>query len=234
MDLLLSDWVFGYGSLIWNPEIDFDRSEIARAHGYHRAFCISSTRYRGTRAAPGVVLGLDRGGSCVGVAMHLHHPRRRDSIARLYEREMLNRVYTPTLVALTLRSGAQIRALSFVANRASPDYQQLTEAFGGILEDFVASIVDSGYSREYEMEADAAAVELLRSSGYDPRALVSVLRKLQARQASSGGDLFSTHPAVGDRIDLIAPLTGDGAAETVSARQERFEAATARARSPQG
>ncbi|HEY5633265.1 MAG TPA: gamma-glutamylcyclotransferase [Burkholderiaceae bacterium] len=157
MDLLLSDWVFGYGSLIWNPEIDFDRSEIARAHGYHRAFCISSTRYRGTRAAPGVVLGLDRGGSCVGVAMHLHHPRRRDSIARLYEREMLNRVYTPTLVALTLRSGAQIRALSFVANRASPDYQQLTEA--QILERLRRCSGERGANRDYALNTLRALEE---------------------------------------------------------------------------
>jgi predicted Zn-dependent protease len=110
---------------------------------------------------------------------------------------------------------------------------QLTEAFGGILDDFVTAIVESGYSREYEEEADEAAVGLLRRSGYDPRALVTVLRKLEKRQASSSGDLFSTHPAVKDRIGRIAPLAGAGSAETVSARQQRFEAATARARSPQ-
>lgn len=125
--MLLSDWVFGYGSLIWNPEIEFDRAILARAHGYHRAFCIRSTRYRGTPSRPGVVLGLDRGGSCVGVAMRLRHPKRRESISRLYDREMLNNVYTPTLVAVTLRSGAQIRALSFVADRTSPAYERLSD-----------------------------------------------------------------------------------------------------------
>jgi cation transport regulator ChaC len=93
VDLLFADWVFGYGSLIWNPEVDFNRSELGRVHGYHRAFCIRSTRYRGTPEQPGVVLGLERGGSCVGVAYRLRHDTRRHSIERLYEREMLNRVY---------------------------------------------------------------------------------------------------------------------------------------------
>jgi cation transport protein ChaC len=128
VELLLADWIFGYGSLIWNPEIDYRRAELATAHGYHRSFCIRSTRHRGTREDPGVVLGLDRGGSCIGVAFQLHHAQRRQAIAALYDREMQNRVYVPTLVAITLRNGAQLRALSFVANRASDAYQPLKEA----------------------------------------------------------------------------------------------------------
>ncbi len=127
MDLLLTDWVFGYGSLIWNPEVDFLDSALGRVHGYHRAFCIRSTRYRGTPERPGVVLGLERGGSCVGVAYQLRHETRRHSIERLYEREMLNRVYVPTLAAVTLASGRQVRALTFVANRDSDAYQRLSE-----------------------------------------------------------------------------------------------------------
>lgn len=127
MELLLADWVFGYGSLIWNPEIPYEGAEMARVHGFHRAFCIRSTRHRGTPAAPGVVLGLDRGGSCVGVAFRLHRATRRHAIERLYEREMQNRVYIPTLVGATLHDGRQIRALAFVANRDSDAYQRLTE-----------------------------------------------------------------------------------------------------------
>ena len=157
MDLLLSDWVFGYGSLIWNPEIDFDRAELARVHGYHRAFCIRSTRFRGTPAAPGVVLGLDRGGSCVGVAMRLRHAKRRDSIARLYEREMLNRVYTPTLAGVTLRSGAQVRALAFVADRSNPGYERLTEA--DILERLRHCCGARGANRDYALNTFHALQE---------------------------------------------------------------------------
>jgi cation transport protein ChaC len=127
MDLLLADWVFGYGSLIWSPEIDYSRAELGRVHGYHRAFCIGSTHYRGTPEAPGVVLGLERGGSCVGMAYRLHHVSRRRAIERLYEREMTDHVYVPTLACVTLTSGRQVRALTFVANRASDAYVRLTE-----------------------------------------------------------------------------------------------------------
>lgn len=127
MDVVLADWVFGYGSLIWDPEVDFEEESLARVHGYHRAFCIRSTLYRGTPERPGVVLGLDRGGSCVGVAYRLRHATRRESIARLYDREMRNRIYQPTLVSVTLCSGRQVRALTFVADRSHEGYEQLPE-----------------------------------------------------------------------------------------------------------
>ena len=125
MDVVLADWVFGYGSLIWDPEVDFEEESLARVHGYHRAFCIRSTLYRGTPERPGVVLGLDRGGSCVGVAYRLRHATRRESITRLYDREMRNRIYQPTLVSVTLCSGRQVRALTFVADRSHEGYEQL-------------------------------------------------------------------------------------------------------------
>lgn len=149
MDLPLSDWVFGYGSLIWSPEIDFEQAALARVHGYHRAFCIRSTRYRGTPEAPGVVLGLDRGGSCIGVVYRLRRATRRQSIESLYEREMRNRVYVPTLVAATLRDGRQVRALAFVANRASDAYRRFSET--EILERLVRCAGQRGANRDYAL-----------------------------------------------------------------------------------
>jgi glutathione-specific gamma-glutamylcyclotransferase len=128
MQVILADWVFGYGSLIWSPEFDFERAEHGRLHGYHRAFCIRSTRYRGTPANPGVVLGLDRGGSCTGVAYQLAQHQRAAAIEKLYEREMRNRVYCPTLVSIILDSGQRIEALTFTANRESDAYQRLDDA----------------------------------------------------------------------------------------------------------
>src|SRR6202050_5506883 len=67
-------WVFAYGSLMWNPEMRFAERLPARIHGWHRAFCLYSPEYRGTRAKPGLVLGLDRGGSCRGIAYRLPAP----------------------------------------------------------------------------------------------------------------------------------------------------------------
>ncbi len=157
MDLLLADWVFGYGSLIWNPEVDFNRSELGRVHGYHRAFCIRSTHYRGTPQAPGVVLGLERGGSCVGVAYRLRRETRRHSIERLYEREMLNQVYVPTLAAVTLVNGRQIRALTFVANRQSDAYQRLTEP--EILSRLSGCCGNRGANRDYAINTHQSLQE---------------------------------------------------------------------------
>ncbi len=72
-------WLFAYGSLIWNPEVTYDRRITARVHGYHRRLCLWSRVNRGTLECPGLVAGLDRGGSCAGVAYRLpasHRARR--------------------------------------------------------------------------------------------------------------------------------------------------------------
>ena len=113
------DWVFAYGSLIWDPEIDYSRSELARLHGYHRAFCVRSSHYRGTPEQPGIVLGLDRGGSCTGMAFQLTAAQRARSIAKLFAREIPSataRVYLPRVVRVHLQSGLSVRALTFVAD----------------------------------------------------------------------------------------------------------------------
>jgi cation transport protein ChaC len=132
MDVLLERWVFGYGSLIWDPEVDYDHAELGRLHGFHRRFCIGSTRYRGTPENPGVVLGLDRGGSCIGVAYRLREQTLRESIDKLYARELGNPlnakpVYVPTRVSVNLAGGRRIEALTFVANRECEAYQRLCD-----------------------------------------------------------------------------------------------------------
>ncbi len=124
------DWVFGYGSLIWNPEIEYEQASLARLHGWHRSFCVSSTRYRGTADEPGVVLGLDRGGSCVGIAYRLRDESREDAIRHLYEREIPDwetRVYRAFVTEVRLRDGASVQALTFAADRERPSYARLTD-----------------------------------------------------------------------------------------------------------
>lgn len=77
------EWVFAYGSLIWNPEFDFDERHKVRIEGYHRAFCINSHTYRGTPDAPGVVLGLDCGGSCEGIVYRVRRGQEADIMDRI-------------------------------------------------------------------------------------------------------------------------------------------------------
>lgn len=182
-----ADWVFGYGSLIWNPEFDHDRAEPGRLHGYHRAFCIGSVHYRGTPEAPGVVLGLDRGGSCAGVAFHLRGERRRESLDRLYAREMLGGVYRPTLASVTLRDGRRVRALAFVADRASPDYLRLDEA--ETVRRLRACAGSRGANRDYALETWRA----LRDHGIRDGRLARLCRTLL-----SGGPGDRSRQASGD------------------------------------
>ena len=86
-------WIFGYGSLMWRPGFTHAERARARLDGYHRAFCISSTHHRGDALRPGLVLGLDRGGACEGVAYRVPAAEARTVLAYLRERELISGVY---------------------------------------------------------------------------------------------------------------------------------------------
>jgi cation transport protein ChaC len=114
-------WIFAYGSLMWNPEMRFAERLPARVHGYHRAFCLYSPEYRGTRERPGLVLGLDRGGSCRGIAYRLQQATVAAEIDLLWTREMTGFVYhmTPLKIAT---AGGQVSGYAFTVRRDSRDY----------------------------------------------------------------------------------------------------------------
>ena len=115
-------WIFGYASLMWSPCFSYQEKTLGRAHGYHRALCILSTRYRGTRHRPGLVMGLCQGGSCWGMAFRIGRDEVLRALRRLWVREMPRRVYDPRLVAVRLRSGRRVKALAFVADPTHSAY----------------------------------------------------------------------------------------------------------------
>jgi len=98
-------WIFGYGSLMWRPGFDHDVALPARVHGYHRALCIYSIVHRGTAQRPGLVLGLDRGGSCRGWAFAVERSREAEVLAYLDARELVTDVYQRRRVPLTTPRG---------------------------------------------------------------------------------------------------------------------------------
>ena len=114
-------WVFAYGSLLWNPLFPFEDARPATLSGRHRRFCLWSLASRGTSNQPGLVLGLDRGGSCHGVAYRLPATKAHDELALLWRREMVLGAYKPQW--LTFRCGAKrLIALAFVVDRAHRQY----------------------------------------------------------------------------------------------------------------
>ena len=115
-------WVFAYGSLMWKPGFKPAETQPATVYGYHRAMCVISHRYRGTSEVPGMVLGLDRGGSCRGLALRIAKTRAAAVLAYLHEREMTGGVYHQRILAARLDDGRVVRAHAFVACRDHPQY----------------------------------------------------------------------------------------------------------------
>ncbi len=116
-------WVFAYGSLMWNPGFPFAEQSMAILHGYHRRFCVASLRYRGTPEKPGLVLGLDRGGSCRGMAFRVVAADAAATLDALWDREMINRTYHPRLLPLRLADGRKVaKACTFVVDRQHSQY----------------------------------------------------------------------------------------------------------------
>jgi cation transport protein ChaC len=114
-------WIFGYGSLMWDPGFRYLQRAPALVRGYHRAFCIYSNRWRGTPERPGLVLGLDRGGACRGVAFLIQEADVEATITELWRREMRRKVYLPRLLRARLPAG-EARVFTFVADPAHTGY----------------------------------------------------------------------------------------------------------------
>jgi glutathione-specific gamma-glutamylcyclotransferase len=117
-------WVFGYGSLMWRPGFEFVEQVPARLIGEHRALCVYSFVHRGTPEKPGLVLGLDRGGACRGIAFRVAEKHRASTIAYLRAREQVTSVYREVMRSVWLENEPRQRvsALAYVVDRGHVQY----------------------------------------------------------------------------------------------------------------
>ncbi len=117
-------WVFGYGSLMWRPGFEFVEQVPARLIGEHRALCVYSFDHRGTPEKPGLVLGLDRGGACRGIAFHVAATQRDEVIDYLRDREQTTHVYREVMRSVWLENETRERvsALAYVVDRGHVQY----------------------------------------------------------------------------------------------------------------
>jgi cation transport protein ChaC len=156
-------WVFGYGSLMWRPGFDFLERVPARLIGLHRALCVYSFVHRGTPERPGLVLGLDRGGMCRGIAFRVAAAARAKTMAYLRAREQVTTVYLETMRRIELEEEArrQVRALCFVVDRSHAQYAgrlTLAECVHHVRQGHGRS----GPNRDYVLET----VQALEALGY--------------------------------------------------------------------
>ena len=174
-------WLFGYGSLIWNPEVTYDRRITARVHGYHRRLCLWSRVNRGTLECPGLVAGLDRGGSCAGVAYRLPAATAREELERLWDREMFMGSYAPRWLECRLSSqaeeGALVSALGFVVRRDAPNYA------GKLSEDEILAVFERGSCGRFGTSLDylIKTVTSLREHGLSDPHLERLARHAEAQ-----------------------------------------------------
>ena len=169
-------WVFGYGSLMWRPGFDHAETVKATLHGFHRALCVRSFVHRGTPERPGLVLGLDRGGCCHGLAFRVL-PERKDSVVDyLRERELVTHVYQETFRAIRLIDGRRVTAMTYVVDRGHHQYA------GGLAPEDAAAIVigatgQSGPNEAYVLNT----VEHLKSLAISDKRLEAVATSITAR-----------------------------------------------------
>jgi cation transport protein ChaC len=171
-------WVFGYGSLVWRPGFAYVERRLATIHGYHRALCILSHVHRGTPERPGLVLGLDRGGSCRGIAFRVADTLREATLAYLREREQVTSVYLELVRPVRLDDGRLVNAVTYAVDRQHGQYS------GALTPDEVVRLVrqgigHSGANPEYILNT----YEHLLMAGIRDRALKRIVDNLALTHA---------------------------------------------------
>ena len=129
-------WLFGYGSLIWNPAVRFVERRVGTIHGFHRRFCLWTRLGRGSPSNPGLMLALEPGGACRGVAFRLPRSEAAEELALVWKREMIMGSYRPKWVKVATSEGP-VWAIAFVMNRGHENYA------GVLSEEKVATVIAS-------------------------------------------------------------------------------------------
>ncbi|WP_420992173.1 gamma-glutamylcyclotransferase [Cupriavidus sp. 30B13] len=168
-------WVFAYGSLMWNPLLNFDRREIATLHGWRRSFCLRMIAGRGSPEVPGRMLALEAGGSTHGVALRLAAGTLEDELRVLWIREMVTGSYLPTWAPLTLADGTETAAIAFVANTARPQYER-DSSVATVASIIAAASGSFGSNADYVLALECALSECALADEYI-EALAAALRR---------------------------------------------------------
>ena len=174
-------WIFAYGSLMWDPEFPSVAAEPALLRGYHRRFCLYSYDYRGTRTRPGLTLGLDRGGACRGIVLHLPPETLAEAIDILWSREMTApRVYDMRSLPVQTARG-RMRALALTVRRDHPDYAGRLS-----LDETARIIADAAGRRGANREYLASTVRHLTNLGLADPPLRRLAERVEALAAATG------------------------------------------------
>jgi cation transport protein ChaC len=172
-------WVFAYGSLMWRPGFAHRERLAARLIGLHRALCVFSFVHRGTPERPGLVLGLDRGGMCRGVAYRVAAAARGETIGYLRAREQVTSVYLETVRPIELEDRRRVRALCYIVDRGHAQYAgrlPLSESLHYVRQGHG----QSGPNRDYVLET----VRALETLGYRETELHWLAERLAGNQGS--------------------------------------------------
>ena len=150
-------WLFGYGSLVWNPLLHHEERRVARLHGFHRSFCLWSTVNRGSMQKPGLVLALDSGGSCHGVAFRIAARHVASELRLLWRREMVLGAYSPRWTRVEA-GGNTFEAIAFFANHEHPSYAGKLP-LETVIKTLVAARGHLGSPAEYLLETVRGLIE---------------------------------------------------------------------------